>query len=90
MSEETFNLFREIVSQAKKISLEMGFEEIAKKYEKFLDALKLSSPDTVDVSICILDPGNGKTYVIPRTQIPALLRQGGDEARAVIDYWRRL
>ena len=88
MSGEPLRLFRDIVSQAKKLSLEMGFGDLATKYEDYLKSLRVTSPDTVNLSLCIMN--NGKTYVIPRTQVPSLLRAGGEEANALVDYWRRL
>lgn len=90
MVQETLSqLFTGIVVEAKKLSLEIGLESLATKYEEYLEKLRETSAETVNLNLCIVDD-SGKSYVIPRLEIPSVLRKGGDEAQVLVSFWRKL
>jgi len=88
MSERRLVVFEQIVKLSRKmlkiqvLDEQKAREELASLYEEYLELLE---PDLKRTAIVILT--RGKPIVIPRVDIPKVLRQGKKEYRHLIRLW---
>jgi len=88
MSEKRIKIFEQIVELSSKmlklqvLDVQKAREDLASKYEEYLESLE---PEMRKMAIVILM--EDKMVIIPRTEVPKVIREGKEGYKYLIKLW---